>query len=832
MASASVLGSTTSRGFRLGSAIGSGTMMEQNSTTVAMNITPLIFATKDSLKHAEDLELFSLEWDLERAPSSELLPDQLVIAGCTSGEVSSHVCMLSWEKGVVDPFKIDEHMHILTKKLSDIELAVLHNEIEYENEGMAVLGKFNNRFNSVIFVEMLDRRFQGSWDSLQIKPEHVDTEIEMKLQIRDDFTMLPPGPRVIRKSNLDMILPTASENMQIEHFKHRILTPKALETIGTRIPELGRAILSELNTFAYSIEEADIARGVIEVLQNSLNLKEILMSKFNEINSRVEEFTSELISTTDTYEKITEEHIKSGLKASLANHDKAIRNSIESNLEGIKEILAKSLQDAMMKSLEREYPVDTDIRAWQLKSTIRYFVTYSKRVANYLADALRQYLVVMSARKTLFTMLQSFREEILESEMDSIHSTLFHKLYAEIYSQLSAIFDRKSFEGAKQQVPSELMSLVTKEIADNLKKIELWDFIEFSDIARIARNEINREHLAENEEDSELDENGKVLMNMLDSLETLVADLIPDIAHTFLSNQNFKIFLDQISDAGFDPSKQLREIVNKEEKSDEWKTEALEWIEEIKEKTKEVTSVPEKLIILIRYMHEKVGEGISARSISHKVALEAECREMVYREELEKWQKICDDIEVENEKIRMQIAKRKELVEQATKQFEAEMREYETQTDEEKGPQPVPLAERIAEIDNEYPHGLKEKPKPPKPERSEELVQYLELRDLISDRIVDLEQNQEKILDIFMDRVQKLESESKTVIESISIDLATFLDYLMNYEIRRLARLLPRATRAYFRDSNIPELVYLASYEHEKEAITVKVGSNFLRRDD
>ena len=90
---------------------------------------------------------------------------------------------------------------------------------------------------------------------------------------------------------------------------------------------------------------------------------------------------------------------------------------------------------------------------------------------------------------------------------------------------------------------------------------------------------------------------------------------------------------------------------------------------------------------------------------------------------------------------------------------------------------------------------------------------------------------QEKILDIFMTRLQKLESESKTVTDSISIDLGPFLDYLMNYEIRRLTRLLPRVTRAYFRDSKNPSLVYLASYEHDKESITVNVGSNYLRRD-
>ena len=831
MASASVLGSTTSKGFRLGSAIGSGSMMEQNSETVAMNVTPLIFATKDSLSHSEDLELFSLEWDLERAQSPELLPDQLVIAGCSLGDVSSHVCMLSWEKGVVDPFKIDEHMQILTKKISDIEKAVLHNEMEYENEGISVLGKFNDRFNSVIFVEMLDRRFQGSWDSLQIKLEHVDKELELKLQTRDDFTMLPPGPRVVRRLNLDLLLPSAEESMQTEHFTYRILTPRALETIGIRIPELGRAILNELNVFAYSIEEVDIAREVITMLQDFLNTTEIQMNQFTNINTKVEEFTGGLIETADLFEEITEEHINSGFRARLVEHDSNLQKIIKSRTEGIKETLAYGLQKALMISLEREYPADTEIRAWQLKSTIRYFVTYSKRVAHYLAEALRQYLVVTSARKALFTMLHSFRDENLESDMDPIMLTLFHKLYAELYSQLSAIFDRKAFEGAKQNNPSELMSIITKEMMDVLKKIELWDFIEFSDVARIARNEIAREHSTGDGDDAEYDETGQALINMLDSLETLVAEIIPDIADTFLVKQSFRGILDYSSESEFDVSKQLQNVVDQaKEKSDAWKSETLEWIREISENVKELSSIPEKLLSIVRYMHDKIGEGVSARSIAHKVASEAESREAVYREELEKWQKLSEEIESENKIIREKIQKRKDLVEKATKEYEKEIKEFESQAEEVRGTPPEPLAKRIAKIDSEYPHDMKEKPIPPKPERSEELVQHLELRDLLSDRMVDLEQNQEKILEIFLNRLQKLESESQTVTDSISIDLGSFLDYLMNYEIRRLARLLPRVTRAYFRDPKNPDLVYLASYEHDKDSINVKVGSNFLRR--
>ena len=37
---------------------------------------------------------------------------------------------------------------------------------------------------------MLDRRFQGSWDSLQVKKDHVDVDLVAKMVIADDFTLL------------------------------------------------------------------------------------------------------------------------------------------------------------------------------------------------------------------------------------------------------------------------------------------------------------------------------------------------------------------------------------------------------------------------------------------------------------------------------------------------------------------------------------------------------------------------------------------------------------------------------------------------------------------
>ncbi len=46
MASASVLGTSTGLGYPIGSATGTGSMLEQHSETVAMNIAPLIFSVR------------------------------------------------------------------------------------------------------------------------------------------------------------------------------------------------------------------------------------------------------------------------------------------------------------------------------------------------------------------------------------------------------------------------------------------------------------------------------------------------------------------------------------------------------------------------------------------------------------------------------------------------------------------------------------------------------------------------------------------------------------------------------------------------------------------
>ena len=94
MASASVLGTSTGLGYPIGSAIGVGSMLEQHSETVSMNIAPAIFTIRDTLMASEGLELLSIDWDLDRTPGPDVLPEQLVVAGGSEGGVGSHVCVL------------------------------------------------------------------------------------------------------------------------------------------------------------------------------------------------------------------------------------------------------------------------------------------------------------------------------------------------------------------------------------------------------------------------------------------------------------------------------------------------------------------------------------------------------------------------------------------------------------------------------------------------------------------------------------------------------------------------------------------------------------------
>ncbi|MHA1587639.1 MAG: hypothetical protein ACTSV9_02565 [Candidatus Thorarchaeota archaeon] len=847
MASASILGVSTSRGNPLGSAIGSGSMMEQNSEAVAMNISSLIFAIRDALKRTEGLELLSLEWNLDRAQGSEVLPEQLSIAGALSNEVSSHVCVLSWEEGIVDPFKIDNHMQRLSKKIADVEAAVVNSNLDYETDGMAILGKFADRLNSVVFVEMMDRQFKGSWDSIQLKSENIDEESVIKLQYRDDFTTLPPGMTMLERTDLRFDSPQLSEIDHIDHFKRRILTPSAIETISSSIANTGRAILAELNAYAYGMEEVDIVRASIAALVRFLGSEHVEIRELDSLKKRTNEFASLLTETVDSFEMVIEKHVGSGLTLSLSEHKSTLNSEIESDetrFDGFKVELAKDLVNHMMESVKREFPIDNKLRAWQLKSTMRYFVAYAKKVFQYFVLDLQQYLIVGATRKAIFDTMQSFRDELSNQEMGPTETMQFYRFFDDLYSQLNAVIGKKAFEGSKQEHPAEFLSVIVSDIRESFEKVDAWSLISFEDVARVVRLEIENNHSTGVSEDgSTLSDTGIALQNLLSDFETLVADVVPDVADHLLSKALVSETIDAVQNEGVDLAEALLSIIEKQsEKPAMWKAEARLWVEDFRvQGTDEKLST--NLMDFLQFIHDKAGRRGTARSIVERIASEANVREQEYQILIREWEQECQVIEAENDKIRAHNEKRDALFQQAQSQFNEETAQYESIREKRRLAQasldstgviipdkpnpPRSMESRIADIDAEYSPALSENPIPPKPELSQEMSLYVELRDTMTQNVSMMNEYQEKMEIIFLERLKQLQSDGLTATETISLGIGDeLLEYLMGSVIRGLSRLLPRPTRAYLRNPDSPDIIYVVTYERKGSELTVRIGES------
>jgi hypothetical protein len=858
MASASVLGSTTGLGYPIGSAIGSGSMLEQHSETVSMNIAPLIFKVRDSIIASEGLELLSIEWNLERTPGPDVLPEQLVVAGGSEGGVGSHVCVLSWEKGVVDPFRIDQYVKSLSKKLGDIESAVINNELNYELEGLNIIQRFADRLNSVLYVDMLDRRFQGSWDSFQIKPESMAIEAIAKMVIQDNFARVPPGLAVTKRKALDFKLPTLLEGDILDHFQHRILTPSAIELITKSIPEMGQAILAELNTYAYAKEEADIAEAAISILNEFLGQDTTNLSELNSIKSRANEFVQHFQNVMNSLDYIVEKHISSGKNLNLEGHRNALLEEIRSDSERFSDIqrtLAELLITQFIKSVERESLGIQDIRAWQLKSTLNYAVAYGKRVAQYFAEELNHYMIISAARSAFFTSLRDFRIESVQEGMDSTDLMLFEKFYTEIESQLSASFSKKSFRGEQYADFIQLMDFVTREMIDSFKHIDVWSLIDFSDVAEIARSEIKKNY-SEPDAPDNLTSEGAALMDLMNDFETTVSDIIPNVADTILSKPLIRKMIDRLKSEGSNLSDELASAIESAgEKSEQWKKEAATWVAGFRESVDSAQQNPEKLLTLLQYVHELLGEVTSPSAMADRVKAEADAREDVYKAALTEWQSVCDQIESENAIIRQNNERRDELIKDAIEQFEVEMSTYERQireyndklearqaviasTPEEaqslpppplEPVRPSPLERRLEIIKRENPLQA-EKQFPPEPQPEPRLHYYVELRDLIYDKLTEMKERQTSMEDTFARKILRLQAEGMGATGEIHINIGNdFLEYLMGSQIRRLGRLLPRISRLFLRDPKTPDLLYLVSYEHHENTLTTTVGSTYLR---
>lgn len=860
MASASVFGSTTGLGYPVGSAIGTGSMLEQNSQTVSMNVAPLIFTIRDTLMAAEGLELLAIEWDLERTPGPGVLPEQLVVAGGFEGGVGSHVCVLSWERGVVDPFKIDSYVKNLSKKISDIETAVLNNEMNYELEGLAVMQKFADRFNSVLFVDMIDRRFQGSWDSFQVKADQIEVDVVAKMEVFDDFTVLPPTMKVANRKSLDFKLPASGD--MVEHFKHRVLTPSAIHVLTNDVPLTGRDILSELNVYAYAIEEADVAKGVITILKEYLQIESISLSEIAAYKEKIDQFVKYLDETVDALDYLVENHISSGKSFDVAGHKAALLADIESDSDrfsGIKKTLADELVGRFIESLERETFGSEEIRAWQLKGTLTYAVTYAKKVTEYFAKELDQYLVVSSARKAFFTALREFRQETLTDEMESTDTMLFEKFYAEVQSQLNAAFSKKSYEGTAYRDYTQLMDTITREIIETFKRIDVWNLIDFTDVADIARGEIQKKYSVP-QPDGPLNADGQVVLKILDDFQRIVSEIIPNVADTVLSKQFIRKMIENVNSEGTTVTTELANVIESAgEKSEEWQNEARSWVEGFEESVNGSLSNSETLLNLLQFVHELLGQAVSASSMADRVKMEADAKEVVYQTEVKLWEAECADIEQENESIRQRKQNRENLIAEATKQFETETAAYERElrayqekmaqrqaaidaaVPDETGyvPQPPPapleperptsLDSRVEPIKRDHPIE-EEKSFPPEPQPEPTLRFYVELRDLLYDKLTMMKERETAMEETFARRILRLQAEGMQAIDDIKLNLGDdFLEYIMDSRIRGLGRLLPRISRVYLRDPKNSALLYLVNYEHYGDSLTVSIGSTLLR---
>ena len=112
------------------------------------------------------------------------------------------------------------------------------------------------------------------------------------------------------------------------------------------------------------------------------------------------------------------------------------------------------------------------------------------------------------------------------------------------------------------------------------------------------------------------------------------------------------------------------------------------------------------------------------------------------------------------------------------------------------------------------------------------MATYTALRDILDNKLNNLRRSQQQMEQVFTLKLRALKAEGASIAEDITIGISTeFLEYLMNASLRKLGRLLPRAKRAYLRDPDDPDLVYLVSFEFLEEDLLVSVGSNLLRRE-
>ncbi len=829
MASVSVLTATTKKGVPLGNAIGLGSMMEENSETVAMNIAPIIFGLRYVLLTQEGLDLLSMQWNLDAPSSARVLPEQLLVAGGSSGGVFTNACVLTWERGVVDAFKIDDHMNTVSRKLADIELAIENNQLDYDQYGVQVLRRFTDRLNRVTFVDMMDRRFQGSWDSVQLKIDQVDVECEVTAPVVENFAVRPPGLQTSGNPHLRFLLPNYDESLLLEHFKHRILIPSSIEILTERIPEAGRAILAELNSFAYSIEEAAAMRVLINGLISFVGTSSVTPENMNDLIVKGEEYASLAVDALGVFEELAEQHIGSGKSLLLSGHEEEFNLLMQmrsSELTGIKGFLVKAFFESLMDSLRREFPQDKEIRAWQLKSSIRYFVAYANRAVSNFSQDFNRFLIISITRKVLISALRDLKNRGDLPELDAIDQTLFNKIYDELHSQLNALFARHAFKGDIGN-PTLLLNSIADEIIKAFQAMDVWSLVDFSDIAEIARTELKR--MAD---DSSLLVSPDELSNLLTRYEHLVQEVIPDVARTLLSRDTINRVIDGVLQHSGPFMDQLTLAVEAHsDRSGPWVDEATNWVSEFEEQVDTSLPVSQQLLEFVRFVHEKLNTARGTLAVVEKVKSRTDELEQEHARELREWEAEYKRISAENERAGALNAKREEMLREAREKFEREQQEYNSRvaSGEVSPTPPEPLESRIARIDRQYPE-QRTQPLPQRPEPSKELLLYRQLRTILTERIEKMNDRRKSIEDQFANLLAGIKDKGLRETTDVTVDLnEEFFDYLLDDVLRGLSHVFPYITRVYLCEHDDPSVMYLVAYERKAGELKITIGNTFLR---
>ncbi|MFX1265097.1 MAG: hypothetical protein ACFFH0_06935, partial [Promethearchaeota archaeon] len=511
--------------------------------------------------------------------------------------------------------------------------------------------------------------------------------------------------------------------------------------------------------------------------------------------------------------------------------------------------IATALVEQMMKSFQREFYDVTELRAWRLRSATSYFILFAGRVAGYFAVEVNQYLLVTSARRAFLSALHDFQEETKAQASDSTDKLLFEKFYMELHSQMNAILDKETHEGLSHHRLDDLLKTINKEMTEAFGHIDMWDLIGFGDVAQIAKGEISKKYSG-GPESEEINETGQSLLDILEAFEDLVVEIIPNVADTLLSKPLLRKIMDRTVSQNADLIKELADFIETgTQKSDEWKDEARAWVKAYSESIDQQLSAPERFLALLRFVHTKVGLGSTAQAMVDRLTSETDLRERAYQMIVEEWEESCRRLETENEPIRENNRKRDELIAHAEVQYQEEMTKYESDMEKYRQdveaarmlpeedtppaltepPRPKSLDVRLVEINNQYPH-QEEKPLPQKPVPPPDMFHYIELRNLLTEKLQSMDAAEERMEAVFVERLQKMQSDASAASSEIRLELGEeLLEYLRNSRIRGLGRLIPRPTRAFLRDPKKPELLYLVTYEQSGNELNVTIGDNYLR---